>query len=123
MKKIVLSVGLLLAACPTFAQRIGQQLGRGVVAVNGSKGVLVSWRKLQQDPDSATYNVYLKSGGSYSKLNAEPLHVTNYSSTLSAIPYGSELAVTVVDKEGKESEKSTSFKLKDNGMKNCFVNI
>lgn len=123
MKKIIISVGLLLAAAPIYAQRIGQKLGRGVVAVSGSKGVLVSWRKLQQDPDSATYNVYMKSGDGYTKVNPEPLRVTNYSATLSAIPYGSELAVTVLDKSGQESAKSTAFKFKDNGLKNCFVNI
>ncbi len=123
MKKFLLSVGLILAMGPTYAQRINQSLGRGVVAVNGTKGVLVSWRKLQQDPESATYNVYLKSNGAYSKLNAEPLSVTNYSSTLSVIPYGSELAVTVVGKDGKESDKSTAFKFKETGLKNCFVNI
>lgn len=123
MKKIMISVGLLLAAAPIYAQRIGQTLGRGVVAVCGPKGVLVSWRKLQQDPDSATYNVYMKSGGGYTKLNSEPLKVTNYSSTLSAIPYGSELAVAVLDKSGQESAKSAAFKFKNNGLKNCFVNI
>lgn len=64
---------LLLALSATSyitAQRLQQPLSRGVVAVNRSgssirsvtssagQGNLISWRKLAQEPEGTTYNVY-----------------------------------------------------------------
>lgn len=68
MKK-ALSVLLLSAACASsaMAQRIQQDLGRGVVAVNrnpersvtsGTDGKLVSWRRLATESEQTQYNVY-----------------------------------------------------------------
>lgn len=112
-----------LAAMPSHAQRIQQSLSRGVVAVKGAKGVLVSWRKLQQDPDSATYNLYARQTGDYRQLNTTPLKASNFSTTLAKLPYGSEIAVTVIDRHGNESEKSAPFLFKSHAWNNCFVDI
>ena len=68
MKKIF-SLCLLSAtfAMPAMAQRIQQDLGRGVVAVNrnpersvtsGTDGKLVSWRRLATESEDTQYNVY-----------------------------------------------------------------
>ena len=52
---------------PAMAQRIQQDLGRGVVAVNrnpersitsGTDGKLVSWRRLATEAEETQYNVY-----------------------------------------------------------------
>ena len=68
-------IGLLMAAMlPSclYAQRIQQKLGRSVVAVAGSDNVLVTWRKLAQEPENCTYNLYMRKQGSsdYTKVNA-----------------------------------------------------
>lgn len=64
------------------AQRLQQPLDRGVVAVyrsggrsvtsSGGTGYLISWRKLAQEPEGITYNVYKRAQGAteYTKINA-----------------------------------------------------
>ena len=69
--------GLLLAVCfvlPAKAQRNMDLLNRGLVAVNQSNGVFLSWRRLGEEYYDVTYNVY-RNG---TKLNDTPLDVTNY---------------------------------------------
>lgn len=108
------------------AQRMQQKLGRAVVAVtgNGSQNVLVTWRKLAQEPENCTYNLYRRSQGAteYTRVNATPLAKTNYQTTRSAIPYGTELAVTTVV-NGVESEKSTPFLFKQQAYANVFFDF
>lgn len=54
MKKLTFTL-IMLAALPAnmMAQRLQQPLGRAVVAVtdNSKDAVLVSWRKLAQEPE------------------------------------------------------------------------
>ena len=80
-KKIILGAGvlslLMLSPQLSFAQRIQQPLGRGVVAVNNGSSVFVSWRKLAQEPEGLQYNIYKRSigGGEYTLLISSPLSV------------------------------------------------
>lgn len=110
------------------AQRIQQPLGRGVVAVygtsNGNAGVEVTWRRLAQEPEDATYNVYVKktADAEYTKLNTTPLTNTNFATTLTKVPYGSYVAVSIIDGD-KESEKSAPFHFKNNGLRNMYMEI
>lgn len=128
MKKntLILLMVLLLTGVSS-AQRIQQTLGRGVVAVtdNSASAVFVTWRKLVQDPDSCSFNLYQRALGStaYAKINSQPITKTNFASTRSVIPYNTELAVSVVSKEGVEGEKSTPFLFKQQAYKDVFVNI
>ena len=83
----IASAILLLVLCllPVSAQRLHQPLDRGVVAVyrsggrsvtsSGGTGYLISWRKLAQEPEGTTYNVYKRSSGAaeFTKMNATPL--------------------------------------------------
>ncbi len=128
MKKKVLFSALLLAGLMPLqqanAQRLQQKLGRGVVAVQRSGNVLISWRKLAQEGDSVKYNIYTRAAGSgdYTKLTSEPLDKTNYSTTTSALPYNTEIAVTTVI-NGRESEKSIPWLFKQNTNANVFMDI
>lgn len=91
------------------AQRV-QKLGRGVVACKSSAGVMISWRRLIQDPEDAKYNIYVsKGGGSYSKLTASPVSLTNYTTTLAQVPEGASIYVTLVDAQGVEGTPSVPF--------------
>lgn len=112
MKRLI--IGLLATAMlPSglSAQRIQQKLGRSVVAVASTPDVLVTWRKLAQEPENCTYNLYMRQKGTqnYTKVNAEPIAKTNYQMSLSALPSGTELAVTMVTPDGKEGEMSEPF--------------
>ena len=93
-----------------------QQMGRSVVAVNRSgstirsvtstagTGSLISWRKLAEEPEGTTYNVYKRAKGAteYTKVNAKPLTVTCLATTL---VNNTEYAVAAISPEGVEGEK------------------
>ena len=76
---------LILLGQPTVtkAQRMQQQLGRGVVAVNSGKNVTITWRRLAQDPENAKWNAYARKNGNtdYTLLNQQPLDNTNFKTT------------------------------------------
>ena len=75
MKQLLIFAILLfvLFIHPVSAQRLRQPLDRGVVAVyrsggrsvtsSGGTGSLISWRKLAQEPEGTTYNVYKRAQG------------------------------------------------------------
>lgn len=126
MRKIY--IGLLMAAMlpsGASAQRMQQKLGRSVVAVANSGDVLVTWRKLAQEPENCTYNLYKRAQGAsdYTRVNAEPIGKTNYQASTSAIPYGTELAVTVVAPDGTEGAKSNPFLFERQAYNNVFFDI
>ena len=120
MKKIdLLLIALALMPMTTLAQRLQQKLERGVVAVNrtggrsvtssGGQGNLVSWRKLAEEPEGTTYNLYQRQAGAstFTKVNASPLTKTNYQP--SSMASGTEFAVTAIV-NGVEGELSRPFK-------------
>ena len=120
---------LCLAPVAMQAQRIYQKLGRGVVAVtrNSGQDVIVTWRKLTADPDSAVYNLYYRKAGTtdYTKLNSTPYTKTNVAVRGSSFGgYNTELAVTAVDpKTGVETEKGTPFLFKEQPYPNVWFYI
>ena len=135
MKRLTL---LLLATAilpsPLSAQRMQQKLARSVVAVNRSgssirsvtstagTGSLISWRKLAQEPEGTTYNVYKRAQGAsdYTKINSKPLTVTCLSTTLVS---GTEYAVTAISPDGTEGEMSRPFLYKTQAYPNVWFNF
>ena len=131
----IASAILLLVLCllPVSAQRLLQPLDRGVVAVyrsggrsvtsSGGTGYLISWRKLAQEPEGTTYNVYKRSSGAaeFTKMNATPLKVTNYKP--SSLSTNTEYAVTAVSPDGVEGTMSKPFLYKSQPWPNVWMNI
>ena len=128
MKKltILLMAAATLLPASVDAQRIQQKLGRGVVAVTdpSRQEVLVTWRKLAQDGDGVTYNLYRRSQGTadYIRVNTDPISATCLQTTKAAVPYDSELAVSIV-KDGVESVKSEPFLFRRQAYKDVFFDI
>ncbi len=128
MKSNLLPIlGLLaLALTPArgLAQRQQMSLGRGVIAAQRDSKVTVTWRRLAQEPEDAKYNLYVDrtGAGSYVKL-AGPILRNNYQAQLSAIPYGSQLAVSLVDADGKEGALSVPFHFVDNSWANAAIRV
>ena len=135
MKKIFTLLFLFnLLPVAMQAQRIQQKLGRSVVAVNRSgssirsvtsssgTGSLISWRKLAQEPEGTTYNVYKRAKGAteYTKINSKPLTVTCLSTTLTN---NTEYAVTAISPEGVEGEMSTPFLYKTQAYPNVWFDF
>lgn len=65
---------LFVAAVSTVAQRVTDQLDRGLIAMKTSNGAFLSWRILGEEYYDVQYNVY-RDGA---KLNNVPLSVSNY---------------------------------------------
>lgn len=133
--KKFLVAAMMLLPLTISAQRIQQPLGRGVVVVNrsgssirsvtssGGTGSLISWRKLAQEPEGTTYNVYKRAVGSsdYTKMNATPLKVTNYKP--SSLANNTEYAVTAISPDGVEGAMSSPFLYKTQSWPNVWLNI
>ncbi|MBP5425007.1 MAG: cellulosome protein [Prevotella sp.] len=117
---VILIIVCLGFSAESRAQRLQQPMGRSVVVTfrksternvtsSGGSGYLVSWRKLAQEPEGTTYNLYYRTAGTtdYTKVNAQPLKVTNYKP--SSVANNTEWAVTAINPEGVEGEKSKPF--------------
>jgi autotransporter-associated beta strand protein len=120
MKKLILSISLFLigAIIPVTAQRKMEKLDRGVVAVRNSAGnFFVSWRYFATEPETAQFNLYAKKigAGGFTKLNASPLMLTNFSPTAGTVAAGTQLYVTQV-LNGVEGIPSGIFTIPSNGF-------
>lgn len=127
-KGLAIGVIAFIPFSTTIAQRQQQKLGRGVVAVQNGNNVTVTWRRLAQEPENARYNIYKRNSGSgeFVKMNATPLRNTNYSTTVSSLPTGSEVAVAILVNEGgeyKEKEMSQPFLFKKQDLRNIYMSI
>lgn len=132
IKKLILGLVLCtLLPLSTMAQRLQQPMGRGVVVTfrkstersvtaSGGNGYLVSWRKLAQEPEGTTYNVYRRTGstGSFTKVNSTPLNVTNYKPT--TVADNTEWAVTAISPDGTEGPLSKPFLYKTQPWSNVW---
>ncbi len=119
---------LMLFVQPAFAQRIQQKLGRGVVAVQNGTSVTITWRRLAQEPEDATWNIYIKktAASDFAKLNAAPVKNTNFKTSTTSVPVGSEVAVSMVTTENEvetEGALSTPFKFKAQSLRNIYMEI
>lgn len=128
MVGILAIIGLFGLCIQSHAQRLQQDLGRGVVAVQNGSSVTVTWRRLAQEPEQCTWNIYVKKAGgaTFSKINSTPITLTNYKTTTSIVPTGAEIAVAMVTTtDGKETEGdlSTAFKFTAHSPRNVFMEI
>lgn len=119
MRKIIISGLLFLfGTFQVSAQRIQQTLGRGVVAAQNGGNVTVTWRRLAQEPENVTYNLYVNG----TKINSTPLTNTNYATTTGVVPVGSSIAVSAIV-NGVESETGTPYVMKSRDLRNMFMQI
>ena len=113
-------------AAPAAAQRLQQDLGRGVVAVvrntersvtAGNEGCLVSWRRLAQEPEQTVYNLYVN--GSLVTTTSGTCHV------LTKINNGDRMRVVPVI-NGKEDDSTAgefTFDKARQPYSNAFMKI
>ena len=81
-------------------QRKMESLDRGLVAVQVDQTVFLSWRWLGTESSEVTYNVY-RNG---SKLNSEPLRLTNFTDVFPMEGATYQVAAVVNDKEQDKCE-------------------
>ena len=73
-KTFIICTLLCLTAMASFAQRVTDKLDRGLIAMKVSDGIFISWRITAEEYYDTEFNVY-RDG---TKLNAEPLSVSNF---------------------------------------------
>lgn len=104
MMKRFFAVCILFGVClVASAQRYIDKLDRGVVAMKTAGGVFVSWRMFGDEYFDVKYNVY-RDG---SKLNSEPLNVTNFKDTSGSTSSTYQVSAVV---RGVEQEKCNAVK-------------
>ena len=85
----------------------------------GGQGTLISWRKLAQEPEGTTYNIYRRPAGttSYTKVNSQPVVQTNYQ--LTSVSSNYEYAVSAIV-NGVEGDISMPFLYKTQSWPNVW---
>mgnify|MGYP000811638558 CR=1 FL=1 len=71
MKNAITTAILMAAAATAVAAPQAEKLDRGLVAVKTANGVFVSWRSLEEDPATMTFDVY-RDG---EKVNLSLIHI------------------------------------------------
>src|SRR6476659_8780376 len=115
MKKIaLLNLFLFVSVAFLHAQRLMENLDRGVAAARTAEGnVFVSWRLLGTEAAELSFNLYRIMNGKTEKLNKEPItKVTGFLDDLVDSSSGRTYFVRTVVK-GKEGEKSREFHLQN----------
>lgn len=91
------------------AERVKEPLDRGVVAVKTDAGVYVSWRLLEDDPETVVFNVYRSADGkSWRKLNSKPVAATTDFVDKKGTAGARYQVRAVVGRKEVESSKSTA---------------
>lgn len=119
---IILFLALSLSA---HAQRLMENLDRGLIAIHQSQGkVFVSWRLLGTEPQDISFNLYRVVGSHKAdKLNKKPLTKgTNFTDENVDISQKNTYFVKTVVK-GKESDMSKSFTLVANAPVQNYLSI
>lgn len=116
MKSIlgIIVLSSLLITNDATAQRLMENLDRGVVAVRNLDGkTFVSWRLLGTEPNDLAFNLYRTVGsGKAEKLNKQPIKkTTNFLDDLTDTASPRTYFVKAIIK-GKEDKESKSFTLK-----------
>ena len=113
-KVIALAIAALTSFSGVMAQRVTDRLDRGLVAVKTTGGVYCSWRIQADEYYDVKYNLY-RDG---TKVNAEPLNVSNYTDASGS--QGSTYTVKAVV-NGVEQEASKAASVLANNYKSITI--
>lgn len=107
-KFLFVLLSLFLCGSISYAQRKTDNLNRGLVAVvpKSGSGIFLSWRVQADEYYDVTYNVY-RNG---TKLNSEPLNVSNYYDASGSASYTYTVKAVVKGVEESKGENAKVFK-------------
>jgi fibronectin-binding autotransporter adhesin len=123
--RFVLIICLAFIPINFYAQRIVQDLDRGVVAIRtGTNSAFVSWRLFATEPSDTGFNLYRSSGGGTAvKLNASVLTAgTNFTDATLNSTVSNEYFVKAVS-NGVEQAASRSFIMAENTPIRSYMSI
>lgn len=115
---------VLSVALPVFAQRIMENLDRGLIAVHTSDNkVYVGWRLFANDADDLGFNVYRITDSKTIKLNDKPVtSSTNFIDEHADLSKQNSYFIKPV-LNGKELQQSKSFTLAPNSSAQQYLSI
>jgi rhamnogalacturonan endolyase len=115
----------MLWSAPMWAQRLMENLGRGVVAARSSEAqVYVGWRLLGTDDPSVSFNLYRATAGAAAvKLNAQPLTRTTDYVDRSADPAKENRYFVRAVSGGAEGPASGAFTLAANAAVRQYLEV
>jgi rhamnogalacturonan endolyase len=125
LRQLCFVVCVVLLAPSLPAQRLMENLGRGVIALRqDDKTVFVSWRVLGTDADALAFNLYRATNdGAPVKLNAAPITgATNFVDTQSDATRAQTYFVRAVS-EGRELEPGARFTVAANAPARNYLSI
>ncbi|OYX85483.1 MAG: hypothetical protein B7Y83_04560 [Flavobacteriales bacterium 32-34-25] len=123
--KLILFVSLAFIPISIEAQRIVQDLDRGVVAIHSEMTkAFVSWRLFATEPSNTGFNLYRSSGGGTAvKLNTSVLTAgTNFTDATANFSVSNEYFVKAVIND-VEQEASRSFLMPANTPVQSYISI
>ncbi len=116
--KFLLLMALVFITAKTNAQRLMENLDRGVVAVRNTEGkVFISWRLLGTEPGNISFNLYRSIGnGKPEKLNKQPIiKTTNFlDENNDTVQQRTYIVKTIL--KGRKTEISKPFVLKSGNV-------
>ncbi len=129
MKKQIFVIMILATWASAFlpdtnAQRLMENLGRGIVAIPQEDGkVYIGWRLLDTDPDDIAFNLYRKSGDELVKLNEKPItECTNFVDQDADLNQLNSYCVKPVI-DNREQQASASYILPANAHSDPYISI
>ncbi|WP_207425129.1 rhamnogalacturonan lyase [Pedobacter sp. SYSU D00535] len=125
MKQPILYLVFFFLVSSAYAQRVMENLDRGVVAVrHASDSVFVSWRLLATEPENLAFNLYRSTGGGTAvKLNTKPITGgTNFIDTRADLTQNIAYTVKALV-NGKETAGSKPFVIPANAAVGQFLSI
>lgn len=125
VRVLTVILGLVCIPCDIYAQRLMENLGRGVVAIHQDDDkIFVSWRVLGLDPDSIAFNVYRSTGGADAvKINPKPIDkVSFFVDEKPDLAQDNVYSVKPIV-NGKEQPASGSFKIPANSKPQPYISV
>ncbi|MDO5447101.1 MAG: rhamnogalacturonate lyase, partial [Prevotellaceae bacterium] len=104
-KRAFITIIVFFTCLCASAQRYVDHLDRGVLAMKTTYGNFISWRIFGDEYFDVKYNIY-RDG---TKLNAEPLDVSNYADNSGSATSKYQIAAVVRGVEQKKSDAATPF--------------
>lgn len=124
-KSLLLTLFLIVYSLSSTAQRLMENLGRGIVALNkGNGSVYIGWRLLGTDKEDIAFNVYRSTAGAKPvKLNSRPLTKTTdfEDRNVDTSAANAYFVKSVIN--GKEAETSATFMLAANAPSLPYLSI
>ena len=119
---LVLSLWVMAYTSGSAQRQPAERLDRGVVAINLNNQTHISWRLLEQDPQSCAFDVYKETAeGTLLKLNAAPLSQSTFFTD--TLPEPAQAYYVTYSDETPKRDSGNSSKLRTSQANTPYLSI